>query len=157
MYGTSCPRCIPNTLVLYQVYQVQTVPINSKQLQLIATDTPNTFNIASPPDSNEASSLTFCKHPHYLIRLMCFELYVPITLPPLSRQWIEIIPYIKRFLKWIETHSLGVKLQSQNVLHIRLYEGASFFSGPTSQSTGGSSVFIDFGHCLQWPTHTHTI
>jgi hypothetical protein len=23
------------------------------------------------------------------------------------------------------------------------------FSGPTSQSTGGSSVFIDFGHCLQ--------
>jgi hypothetical protein len=28
-------------------------------LQLIATDTPNTFNIASPPDSNEASSLTF--------------------------------------------------------------------------------------------------
>jgi hypothetical protein len=32
---------------------------------------------------------------------------------------------------------------------IRLYDGASFLSGPTSQSTGGSSVFIDFGHCLQ--------
>jgi hypothetical protein len=28
-------------------------------LQLIATDIPNTFNIASPPDSNGASSLTF--------------------------------------------------------------------------------------------------
>jgi hypothetical protein len=51
------------------VYQVRTVPINSNQLQLIATDAPDTFNIASPPDSNGASSLTFCKHPHYLIRL----------------------------------------------------------------------------------------
>jgi hypothetical protein len=28
-------------------------------------------------------------------------------------------------------------------------------SGPTLQSTRGSSVFIDFGHCLQWPRHTH--
>jgi hypothetical protein len=81
------------------VYQVQTVPINSNQLQLIATDTPDTFNIASPPDSNGASSLTFCKHPHYLIRLISFELFVTITLPPLSRQGIEIIPYIKRFLE----------------------------------------------------------
>jgi hypothetical protein len=76
-----------------------TVPINSNQFQLIATDTPNTFNIASPPDSNEASSLTFCKHPHYLIRLISFELFVMITFPPLSRQGIEIIPYIKRFLE----------------------------------------------------------
>jgi heme/copper-type cytochrome/quinol oxidase subunit 2 len=32
---------------------------SSNQLQLIATDTPNKFNIASPPDSNETSSLTF--------------------------------------------------------------------------------------------------
>jgi hypothetical protein len=33
---------------------------------------------------------------------------------------------------------------------VRLFEGASFFpDGRTSQSTGGSSVFIDFGHCLQ--------
>jgi hypothetical protein len=116
MYGASCPRCIPNTLVWYYVYQVQTVPINSNQLQLIATDTPNTFNIASPPESNEASSLTFCKHPHYLIRLIGFELFVTITLPPLSRRGIEIIPYKKRFLEWIETHSLGGKLQSQKVL-----------------------------------------
>jgi hypothetical protein len=45
------------------VHQVQTGPINSNQLQLIETDTPNTFNIASPPDSIEASSLTFCKAP----------------------------------------------------------------------------------------------
>jgi hypothetical protein len=72
---------------------------HSNQLQLIAPDTPNTFNIASPPDSNEASSLTFCKHPHYLIRLISFELFVIITFPPLSRQVIEIIPYIKRFLE----------------------------------------------------------
>jgi hypothetical protein len=50
----------------------------SNQLQLIATDTHNTFNIASPPDSNEASSLTFCKHPHYLLRLICFELFCNI-------------------------------------------------------------------------------
>jgi hypothetical protein len=99
MYGASCPRCIPNTLVLYYVYQVQTVPINSNQLQLFATDTPDTFNIASPPDSNGASSLTFCKHHHYLIRLISFELFVTITLPPLSRQGIETIPYIKRFLE----------------------------------------------------------
>jgi hypothetical protein len=81
------------------VYQAQTVPINSNQLQLIATDTPNTFNIASPPDSNEASSLKFCKHPHYLTRLICFELFVTITLPPLSCQGIKIISYIKRFLE----------------------------------------------------------
>jgi hypothetical protein len=73
------------------MYQVQTVQINSNQLQLIATDTPNTLNIASPPDANEASSLTFCKHPHYLIRLISFELFVTITL---SRQGIEIILYI---------------------------------------------------------------
>jgi hypothetical protein len=99
MYGASCPRCIPNTLVLYQVYQVQTVPTNSNQLQLIANDTPNIFYIASPPDSNEASSLTFSKHPHYLIRLISFELFVTITLPPLSRQGIEVIPYLKRFLE----------------------------------------------------------
>jgi hypothetical protein len=92
MYGASCPRCIPNTLVLYEVYQVQTVPIRFNQLQLIATDTPNKFSIASPPDSNEMSSLTFCKHPHYLIRLISFELCVVIVLPPLSRQGIEIIP-----------------------------------------------------------------
>jgi hypothetical protein len=81
------------------VYQVQTVPINSNQLQLIATDAPNTFNIGSPPDSNEASSLIFCKDPHYLIRLISFELFVIIYSPPLSRQGIEIIPYIKRFLE----------------------------------------------------------
>jgi hypothetical protein len=81
------------------VYQVQTVPINSNQLQLIAIDTPNTFNIASPPDSNEASSFTFCKHPHYLIRLISFELFVTITLRRLARQGIEIGPYIKRFLE----------------------------------------------------------
>jgi hypothetical protein len=118
MYGASWPRCIAKTLVLYYVYQVQTVPINSNQLQLIATDTPNTFNIASPPGSNEASSLIFFKHPHYLIRLICFELFVTIALPPLSRQGTEIIPYIKRFLEWIETHSLGGKLQSQNVLQV---------------------------------------
>jgi hypothetical protein len=89
----------PKHTLLYYVYQVQTVPINSNQLQLIATVTPNTFNIASPPDSNEASSLTFCKHPLYLIRLISFELFVIITLAPLSRKGIEIIPYIKRFLE----------------------------------------------------------
>jgi hypothetical protein len=60
----------------------------------------------------------FCKHPHYLIRLISFELFVTITLPPLSCQWIEIIPYIKRFFEWIETLSLGGKLQIQNLLHI---------------------------------------
>jgi hypothetical protein len=81
------------------VYQVNTVPINSNQLQLIAADTPNTFNIALLPDSNEASSLTFCKYPHYLIRVISFELFVIITLPPLSRQGIEIIPYISCFLE----------------------------------------------------------
>jgi hypothetical protein len=43
--------------------------------------------------------LTFFKHPHYLIRLISLELFVTITLPPLSRQGIEIIPYIKRFLE----------------------------------------------------------
>jgi hypothetical protein len=37
----------------------QTVLINSNQLQLISTVTPDTFIIASPPDSNEASPLTF--------------------------------------------------------------------------------------------------
>jgi hypothetical protein len=58
----------------------------------------------------------FCKHPHYLIILISFELFVTITLPPLSCQGIEIIPYIERFLEWIETHSLGGKLQSQKVL-----------------------------------------
>jgi hypothetical protein len=81
----------------------------------------------------------FCKHPHYLIRLISFELFVTITLPPLSRQGIEIIPYIKRFLEWIETLSLGGKLQSQKVLqvtgplrytcYVRLYLGASIFRG----------------------------
>jgi hypothetical protein len=71
----------------------QSVPISSNQWQLIATDTPNTFNIALPPDSNEASSLTFCKNPHYLIRLISFELFLIITLPPLSRQATKIIPY----------------------------------------------------------------
>jgi hypothetical protein len=38
----------------------------------------------------------------------------------------------------------------------RLFEGAKF-SGPTSRSTGGSSVYIDLGHCMQSPRHTHTI
>jgi hypothetical protein len=61
----------------------------------------------------------FCKHPHYFIRLISFELFVTITLPPLSRQGIEIIPYIKRFLEWIETLSLGGKLQSQKVLQTK--------------------------------------
>jgi hypothetical protein len=51
-----CIKCI-------SYKQFQTVPNSSNQLQLIATDIPITFNIASPPDSNEASSLTFCKHP----------------------------------------------------------------------------------------------
>jgi hypothetical protein len=46
----------------------------------------------------------FWKHPHYLIILISFELFVIITLAPLSRQGIEIIPYMKRFLEWIETH-----------------------------------------------------
>jgi hypothetical protein len=55
--------------------------------------------LQSPPDSNEASSLTFCKHPHYLIRLISFELFAIISLPPLSRHGIEIIPYIERFLE----------------------------------------------------------
>jgi hypothetical protein len=59
----------------------------------------------------------FCKHPHYLISLISFEIFVTITLPPLFRQGIEIIPYIKRFLEWIETLSLGGKLQNQKVLH----------------------------------------
>jgi hypothetical protein len=43
--------------------------------------------------------LTFCKHPLYLIILISFKLFVTIALPPLSRQGIEIIPYIKRFLE----------------------------------------------------------
>jgi hypothetical protein len=91
IYCLSYMRCLVSTVCH------QHTSANSNQLQLIATDTPNTFYIASPPDSNEASSLTFCKHPHYLIRLISFELFVTITLPPLSRQGIEIIPYIKRF------------------------------------------------------------
>jgi hypothetical protein len=37
--------------------------------------------------------------PHYLICLISFEIFIIITLPPLSRQGIEIIPYIKRFLE----------------------------------------------------------
>jgi hypothetical protein len=44
-------------------------------------------------------SMTFCKHHHYIIILISFELFVTITLPPFSRQGIEIIPYIKRFLE----------------------------------------------------------
>jgi hypothetical protein len=78
--------------MLYQAYQVQTVPIGSNQLQLIATDSPNTLNIASLLDSNEAFSLTFCKHPHYLIRLICSEFVVIIAWPPLSRQGIKAFP-----------------------------------------------------------------
>ena len=69
----------------------------------------------------------FCKHPHYLIRLLSFELFVITTLPPLSRQGIEIIPYIKRFLEWIETHSLGGKLQSQKVLQMQSFWKEIFF------------------------------
>jgi hypothetical protein len=87
-----CIKCI-------SFKQFQSVPISSNQLQLTATDTPNAFNIASPPDSNEASSLTFCKHPHYLIRFISFDLFVIFILPPLSRQGPEIIPYVKRFLE----------------------------------------------------------
>ena len=98
IYCASCPRCIPNTLVSYHVshiyivprvhgvspthsfcircisfQQLQSVPISSNQLQLIATDTPNTLYITSPHYSNEASSLTFCTHPHYLISLISFK------------------------------------------------------------------------------------
>jgi hypothetical protein len=95
IYRFSCIRCL-----VYTVYPQHTRVVlsvsgsnSSNQFQLIATDTPNPFNIASPSDSNEASSLTFCRHPHYLSRLICFELFVIITLSPLSRQGIEIIPY----------------------------------------------------------------
>jgi hypothetical protein len=31
----------------------------------------------------------------------------------------------------------------------KVVRGSYIFSGPTSQSTGGSSVYIDFGHFLQ--------
>ena len=61
-----CIRCI-------SFQQLQSVPISSNQFQLIATDTPNTLYITSPHYSNEASSLTFCTHPHYLISLISFK------------------------------------------------------------------------------------
>jgi hypothetical protein len=88
---------------------------SSNQFQSVATDCDQytkSFNIASPPDSNGASLLKVCKHPHYLIRLIGFELLVIISLLRLSRDGIEIIPCIKRFLEWIETPSLGGKLCS---------------------------------------------
>jgi hypothetical protein len=120
-------------------------PISCNQLQLIAADTPNTFNIASPPDSNEAFSLTFCKHRHYLIWLTSFELSVTITLPPSSRQGIEIIPYIKRFLQWIEAHSLGGELQSKSVLHV----------APPMTVTGMKIGKSEDGACTISQVHIH--
>jgi hypothetical protein len=75
----------------------------SNQLQLIATDTNNTFNIASPPDSNGASSLTFCKHPHYLIRLIGFELFCNIHFAAFisSRNWNHSLYKALPRVNWI--------------------------------------------------------
>jgi hypothetical protein len=103
-----CFKCI-------RLKQFQSVPISCNWLRPIHL---THLNIASPPNSNGASSLSFFNHPHYLIRLISFELFVIITLPPLSCQGIKIILYIRIFLEWIETRSLGGKLQSQNVVQV---------------------------------------
>jgi hypothetical protein len=60
--------CLVSTVYLQHTRVVLSVSASknsnrSNQLQLIATDTPKTFNIASPPDSNEASSLKFVSTP----------------------------------------------------------------------------------------------
>jgi hypothetical protein len=55
-------------------------------------------------------------------------------------------------LLWL-VEEVGIVNCVLRFLHIRtqykVVRGSWLFSGPTSQSTGGSSVFIDFGHCLQ--------
>jgi hypothetical protein len=50
-----------------------------------------------------------------------------------------------------------LRWQSRNAQEVKRCSSELAFSGPTSLSTGGSSVFIDFGHYLQWPRHTHTL
>jgi hypothetical protein len=76
------------------MYQLQTVPKRSNQLQLTASDTPDKFNIASSNRTNEAFSSIFCKHPHSLILLICFKRFVIFKLQPLVRDVIKIIPYV---------------------------------------------------------------